>query len=107
MEEHAVIVTLKLSNAQFGAREEREAMHALQDALAAAIAEHEAGEFDGDDFGQGECTLFMYGPDADRLFEAIREPLLASALSRGGHAIKRYGPPKDGVPEVRVDFDAA
>jgi len=52
-----------------------------------------AGEFDGDEFGEGACTLFMYGPDADLLFRAVEPALRSSPLVRGGRAIKRYGPP--------------
>jgi hypothetical protein len=47
----------------------------------------------------------MYGPDADKLFNAVRKRLLASPLSRGGHAIKLYGQATNAdVKEVRVDL---
>ena len=58
----------------------------------------------GDEFGEGICRMFMYGPDADVLFDAIKKPLLASPFSRGGHAIKRYGPAEDGIKEVKVEL---
>jgi hypothetical protein len=103
MAEHCVKVILTLSNGQHGTTEEVKSIHALSDDLKAAIAKHEAGAFDGDEFGGGECTLYMYGPDADRLFDAIRQPLAASPLSRGGYAIKRFGPPGQGK-QVRVDL---
>ena len=103
MEEHCVKIYLKLS-AEHGTSEEMDAVHELSDVLEEAIEEHEAGEFDGDEFGGGECTLYMYGPNADRLFDAIRKPLMASPLVRGGYALKRYGPPADGVKEVRIDL---
>lgn len=92
MAEHCVKVVLKLSDDEHGTSEERDSIHGLSDALEASIEEYDAGEFDGDEFGGGECTLYMYGTDADRLFEAIRRPLFASPLARGGHVIKRYGP---------------
>ena len=103
MEEHCVKVYLKLSN-ENGTSEEMDAIHELSDALEEAIEENEAGEFDGDEFGGGECTLYMYGPDADKLFETIRKPLKASPLAKSGYVLKRYGPPADGVKEVRVDL---
>ncbi len=105
MPEHCVQVVLPLSG-EHGSSDQVEAIHELTDQLADAIEEQEAGEFDGDEFGGGICRLYMYGPDADKLFDAIKEPLLASPLSKGGHAIKRYGPPEDGIREVRVDFAA-
>src|SRR6185503_9700926 len=106
MSEHCVQVVLPLSS-EHGSSSQVEDIHELTDKLADAIDERKAGEFDGDEFGDGICRLYMYGPDADKLFDAIKRPLLASRLSKGGHAIKRYGPPEDGVKEVRVDFGAA
>ncbi|MDX1963102.1 MAG: hypothetical protein SFX18_08110 [Pirellulales bacterium] len=104
MPEHCVQVFLKLSS-EHGSAEEVESIHELTDELAEAIEEEEAGEFDGDEFGGGICRLFMYGPDADKLFDAIKKPLVASAHSKGGHAIKRYGEASDpNSKEVRVDL---
>jgi hypothetical protein len=95
---------LKLSDGKFGTSEEVSSINELSEILEAAIEEHEAGEFDGDEFGGGVARFFMYGPDADKLFDAIKQPLLDSPLSRGGYAVKRYGPPEDGIKEVRVEL---
>ena len=105
MAEHAVLVYLKLSDDGFGSTDERDQIHELSDRLEAAIENNHAGEFDGDEFGEGQCTLFMYGPDADALFGAIEPLLRDSPLSSGGHTIKRYGDAYDAdAKEVRVDF---
>lgn len=104
--EHAVLVRLKLSNAEFGDSHERQAIHALSDQLQSAIRRANAGEFDGDEFGDGTCTLYMYGPDADELFAAVEAELRGSRLTRGGHVIKRYGAATDpSAREARIDFD--
>jgi hypothetical protein len=106
--EHAVIVHLTLSAPGFGAGDERQAIHGLTDRLDAAITAAGAGEFDGDEFGAGTCTLYMYGPDADALFAAVESELRASPLTRGGHAIRRYGPASNPqARQVRVDFERA
>ena len=103
---HAVIVSFALSNVEFGEAEERDEIHALTDRMDAAIRGAGAGEFDGDEFGAGTCTLYMYGPDADRLFAAVEPLLRGSSLVKGGHAIKRYGPAADPqARQVRVEFD--
>jgi hypothetical protein len=103
--EQAVKVHLRLSDDAFGTPEDREAIFALEDQLEAAIEETAAGEFDGDEFGQGECVLFMYGPDADRLFTAILPVLKSSHLAKGGWATKRYGDVSDpDAREVRVQW---
>ena len=105
MAEHAVVVYLKLSDGGFGSTEEHDQIHELSDQLEAAIESNHAGEFDGDEFGDGQCALFMYGPDADALFGAIESILRDSPLNSGGHAIKRYGEASDAdAKEVRVDF---
>jgi hypothetical protein len=103
--EQAVIVRLPLDDAQFGSAERREALNALEDELINAIELAEAGEFDGNDFGQGECTFFMYGPDADVLYMVIEVVLQEFPVARGGYAIKRYGPADDPKSkEVRVTW---
>jgi hypothetical protein len=103
--EHAVIVRLPLDDKQFGSPERREALNALEDELINAIELAEAGEFDGNDFGQGECTFFMYGPDADVLYMVIEVVLQEFPVSHGGYAIKRYGPADDSnSKEVRVTW---
>lgn len=103
MEEQCVKIYLKLSN-EYGTSEEIDAIRDLSDALEEAIQKSGVGEFDGDEFGGGECTLYMYGSDADKLFGAILKPLKSSPVAKGGYALKRYGPPKEGVREVRVEL---
>jgi hypothetical protein len=103
--EQAVVVYLKLRNGEFGSTEEREAIAALEEELLQVIKDADAGEFDGNRFGRGECALFMYGPDADRLFGIIENLLKASAVASGGHAIKRYGENfESSSPDVRVTW---
>ena len=61
----------------------REAVRDLERRLERAIQADAAGEFDGDEFGGNKCVLYMYGPDADRLFETI-EPMLKSVPVASG-----------------------
>ena len=93
--EHAVIVHLPLSDDNFGQEAEREALFYLEDLLTDALEGQGLGEFDGNEFGGGECVFFMYGRDADRMFAAISPLLSSTRFARGGHAIKRYGPADD------------
>jgi hypothetical protein len=51
------------------------------------------------EFGEGFCTLYMYGPDADALFKAVESDLRSAPLPAGSYAIKRYG--SAGDPEAR------
>lgn len=98
-----IAVYFTLSGSEYGTQEEREAVHRFTDQLNRAINESGEGVFDGDEFGDGQGGLFMYGRDADRLFHVV-EPLLRSwpPLRKGGYAIKRYGAPHD--QQERIDF---
>jgi hypothetical protein len=88
--EHAVIVYLRLRES-FGSCEERDAISALEGALEQVIESASVGEFDGSEFGGGQCVLYMYGPDADQLFATVERVLRTSYVTKGGYAIKRYG----------------
>jgi hypothetical protein len=103
--QQAVIVYLRLSDNAIGSPGEREVLFALQEKMMQAISDSGAGEFDGDMWGEGECVLYMYGPDANRLF-AVVEPLLKSCpLASGGFAVMQYGEATDtDALEVRVEW---
>ncbi len=102
MSEHRVIGYLNLSNDTFGTEEERESIYGLSRRLEEQINAQGVGEFDGHEFGEGHCTLFMYGPDADALYSAIEPILRESTLIAGGHITKRYGDLD--AKEVRIDL---
>jgi hypothetical protein len=99
---HAVILRLKLTSGGFGSDEEHDAIHGMTYRLQEVLLASMAGEFDGDEFGGGECILFMYGPDADKLFSAIQPILKDWQALVGGYATKRYGPP--GARSEKIDF---
>jgi hypothetical protein len=61
-EEQAVIATIKLNSGDMGSAEERQRITALEDQLSDAITRSSTGEFDGDEYGGGGCTVYMYGP---------------------------------------------
>ncbi len=90
--EQAVLIDLPLSNDDVGTDAERDTIHALSRELEKTVAEQQVGEFDGEEFCDGRSTLYLYGPDADRLFDAIEPVLRRFALTRGGKAIKCYQP---------------
>lgn len=92
--EHAVLVTIPLKDGEFGSEQERQELYGLESQLTAAIAEKGAGEFDGNDFGGGQVTFYMYGPDADALYDAIA-PVFEKHGITGVQVTKRYGEPDD------------
>lgn len=100
--EHAVIVRVPLSDGVNGTQEEIDHLLNLEEELEAAIAECDAGEFDGNDFGQGDFTYYMYGPDAERLFAAVEPILRRDRRTRAGQAVIRFGPPGSAQREVKL-----
>lgn len=93
MSEQALLVHLPATGPPF-------ALDVIEDPLIAAIDAAGIGEFDGNEVGAGGATLYMYGPDAEALFEVVEPILRQMALPDGSCLVKRFGPP--GSEEARV-----
>jgi len=98
--EQAVIVHLKLANDQFGAEGESYALYEVEDAVERAITP--VGKLDGHEIGGGYFTMFAYGPDADRLFQAMRPALTSASIRPGSYVIVRRGGPD--APADRIEL---
>jgi hypothetical protein len=72
----------------------------LEDRLIDAVESGSVGAYDGNEFGPGVTTLFLYGPDAERLFAAIEPVLRAYPLCRGARVEVRAGGPETLAREV-------
>jgi hypothetical protein len=100
MSEHAVIVHFEYGSTDL------ELLYELEDQLIAAVEKADAGEFDGNEMaidGSGG-TFYMYGPDADKLFDAVSPVLKATSCIRKIRIAKRYGPPQSGVKETVIEL---
>lgn len=91
--EQAVILYLKVSNRAFGSGEEASLIHSFEDKLEQTIKEKGLGEFDGDEFGEGYATLYMYSADARALYQGIAGAIEGFRPHPGSYVILRYGPP--------------
>jgi hypothetical protein len=100
--EQAVLVSIELSDTDFGSEVEREALAALGDHLGEQVDRAGAGEFDGHEVGMGRFDLFFYGPDADRLFQCIRPGLLEVRWPGSVSVTRRYGKP--GARQAREEL---
>jgi hypothetical protein len=79
-------------------------IYALEQALTKAIADAGVGVYDGHEVALldgDDAYLFMYGPDADTLFAAVRTTLDSVSLMRGAKAILRYGATDDETADQR------
>ena len=100
--EHAVIAVISLKSGDMGSADERDRIVALERQLSSAIAQSKAGELDGDEFGGGVCTIYLYGPSAERLSEVVLPILRSFRPPAGSYVIKRYGKP--GSKEDRISI---
>lgn len=100
--EHALIVTIPLSDGGFGTPEEREKVRRLCDELDRAMRSGKVGECDGDEFGEGICKVYLYGPDAGALFEAAAPVLRSAGLRPGVRVLQRWG--RAGDPAAREEW---
>jgi len=96
--EHAVIAHFSYN------RTDLQPLHELEDRLEREIERKEIGIYDGHevatDYSDG--ILYMYGPNAEDLFEGIKEILRSTDFMIGATVKLRFGPPEDGVKEVEV-----
>jgi len=67
----------------------------LEDQLANAVESASVGQFDGNEIAvDGRDNLFyMYGPDAEKIYEAIEPVLLSWDILSQAQVLLRYGPP--------------
>jgi hypothetical protein len=98
VDEQAVLVNVPLqgTSGDFAYLEE------LGDRLAERVEAAGVGEFDGNMIGKDLGVLYLYGPDADRLWEATEGVLRSASLPPGAYVVKQYGPP--GSPETRLQL---
>ena len=74
----------------------------LEDQLIEAINTHRVGEFDGNEMGNRETTLFTYGPDANKLFAAMEPVLRAYPLCKNARVVIRQGAPGSAQTEITL-----
>ena|SRR5215207_824419 len=104
MAEQTVIARYQLSSGPTGTSTDLQSLATLEDRLIQAIGDAKVGEFDGNQFGPQEVTLFAYGPDADRLYAAM-EPILRSFPARPAQVLVRYGGFQDDqAPQHLIDL---
>jgi hypothetical protein len=87
----SVRVRFSLEDAGFGTSSERKSIHRFTDRLEVALAETGIARYDGDEFGEGECTLFMYGSNPEAVYEAAL-PTLKKASFLSGAKVELRAP---------------
>ena len=99
-QEHAVIVYFdyKMQNLN--------PLHSLADQLRKVISDNNVGEYDGHEMAvnYNDGIVFMYGPNAEKLFKVVKPILETVDFMKGATAKLRFGPPEDGVKEIEVQI---
>ena len=77
-------------------------LFALEDQIEDALAAASAGELDGHEIAVdgSDGFLYVYGPDADRLFEIMLPILWSSDFMDGAEITRRYGPAAEDTRRV-------
>jgi hypothetical protein len=75
-----LVVTLKLFGTHYGAEPERQRIFELKHRLERKLAQDDLASIDGEEFGDGECNLFVQTDDPAKAANAIRQ-FLASENS--------------------------
>src|SRR5688572_19962523 len=78
----------------------------LEEKLEKIIEEKNLGEYDGNEIAvdYSDGFLYMYGPSAEKLLEAIKPILKQTSFMKGAKIKLRFGPPEDGVKEITIDL---
>jgi hypothetical protein len=98
--EHAVIVQF-----DYGIQGMEE-LYKLRDKLENVIQKNQLGEYDGHEMATdySDGFLYMYGPNAETLFNGIKQTLEQTNFMKGAKAKLRFGPPEDGIEEITVEI---
>ena len=101
--EHAVIV-----NFDYGNSTDLTRLFNLEEDLESALDGGLIGEYDGNEIATdgSDGFLYLYGPDADALYNYIRPILLRHPFTNGARIKLRYGPPEDGVRVVKFILES-
>ena len=99
--EQAVLVYLDGQNLPQEVYEDYD-VSTLEDQLSEVIESQSLGEFDGNEFGPDGVTLYMYSPDAEKLFSGIESVLRAYPLCQNARVVIRQGGPGSQAREIRL-----
>jgi len=100
--QHAVQVFIPLSTDGMGTDEDWHWLEELEDQLDDQVNQEQVGELDGNEIGEGEWCLYLYGQNADALAATVLSVLRGWPVPTGSYLLKRYG--DTGAAVVRIDL---
>jgi hypothetical protein len=81
---------------------EDEPFYELSAKLCDLVEESGLGEYDGHEIAMDnkDGSFYMYGPDAKKLYEVVRETIERTPFMKGANIRLRFGPPEIGAKEI-------
>jgi hypothetical protein len=82
-------------------------LHDLEELLRKAIEDTSTGIYDGHEIAidDSDGYLYMYGPNAENLFKAVRPILNKCDFMKGAVATLRFGPPSVDCPQIDITLE--
>ena len=98
--EHAVIIHF-----DYGI-DGMDSLYQLADKLKSIIEQNHLGEYDGHEIATdySDGIFYMYGPNAESLFNEVKETIEHTDFMKGAKANLRFGPPVEGVKEITIEI---
>lgn len=90
--DQAVIITIPQAS-EIGDEGAYEEVADFEEKIASLLPENSG--IDGHEFGENEATIYIYGPDADAIYDAIKSEISSFFSGCGARATLQYGQPDD------------
>ncbi len=88
---HVVVVNLRLSDRRRGTPSERMRIALLEAELEEAFREREDMTFGGRDIGEGYCSLYCFGRNAEAVYAVVQARLRGHPVGGGSYAELSFG----------------
>jgi hypothetical protein len=87
--------------------EEDEPFYELSDRLRELVDDSGLGMYDGHEIAMdnSDGSYYMYGPDAKKLFELVKETIEKISFMVGAEVVLRLGPQEEGVKQVSFNLN--
>jgi hypothetical protein len=88
-------------------KDELDPLHDLERELERVIEDQGVGQYDGHEIAldMSDGFLYMYGPNAESLFKAVKPALENTDFTKGSLALLRFGGPGSGAKEIEIQIE--
>lgn len=98
--EHSVIIYFN-----YGLEDDKP-FYELSERLCTIIEENRLGIYDGHEIAMDNTdgSYYIYGPNAEEIFKAIKPTLESAYFMKGATAILTFGPSEDNSPQLELEI---